>query len=414
MILQGKVTASGLNGDGLVTIDDEKYYVPFTVPGDEVEFEFIKQKKFQRLDLLEVKSPGPERQAAPCPHFGVCGGCKLQHFSDSFYQEFKLGLLHRALDFHQVEALEWRPLKIIPTRRRRRISLTFAHRNEGLMLGYMRRNSKQIVDVQECHLVVQEIEDILPPLRKVLAQLFTRRESGHLDILLSREGLDVNLKNGYIKKLDVEQTELLTNFAASHNLARLLLNYRPVVTFREPMVTFSGVDVAVEAGKFLQASDDADEFMLATVASYMPQTITKAVDLFSGRGTFTFLLAERAPTDAYECEQDALTALADGAKRSGRPVNVIKRDLFADPLTVAELNACDFIMVDPPRAGALAQVQEIAQSSLQHVVYVSCNPASFARDAQVLCQAGFKLTSVTPLDQFLWSEHLEVIGKFER
>lgn len=412
--MRGQITAIGIDGDGLAEVEDQKYYIPFTAPGDVVDFEVIKEKKRSRLVVSGFETLSPLRVAPPCIHFGDCGGCKLQHLNEKTYRDYKVGLLRRALDFHGVEALEWNPLHIIPPRRRRRISLTFAHWHEGMMIGYMRRGTKQIIDNKECHLILPEIESMIPKIRQFLAEIFQTRENGTLDILRTSMGLDVNLKTAYLKNPNLEQTERLTDFARENNFARLLLNYKPVVTFREPTVNFSGVDVAVEAGKFLQASDDADTFMLKQVEAYMPENITRGVDLFSGRGTFTFLMGKKAPTDAFECENDAITALQSAAKRANLPINVMKRDLFNAPLSAQELGQYDFIFVDPPRAGALAQVEEIALSSLKNVVYISCNPASFARDAQVLCGAGFKLSSVTPLDQFLWSEHLEVIGKFER
>lgn len=412
--MQGQITAIGIDGDGLTEVEGQKYYIPFTAPGDVVNFDVIKEKKRSRLEVTGFETLSPLRTVPPCVHFGECGGCKLQHLNEETYRDYKVGLLRRALDFHGVDALEWNPLHVIPPHRRRRISLTFAHWREGMMIGYMRRGTKQIINNQECHLVLPEIEAMIPKIRQFLAEMFQTRENGTLDILRTAAGLDVNLKTAYLKTPNLEQTERLTEFARENDFARLLLNYRPVVTFREPTVNFSGVDVAVEAGKFLQASDDADEFMLKQVEAYMPEKITRGVDLFSGRGTFTFLMGKKAPTDAFECENDAITALSNAGKRAGLPINVVKRDLFNAPLSATELGQYDFIFVDPPRAGALAQVTEIAQSTLKNVVYISCNPASFARDAQILCGAGFKLSSVTPLDQFLWSEHLEVIGKFER
>jgi 23S rRNA (uracil1939-C5)-methyltransferase len=412
--MKAKIESIGIDGDGVAIIDDQKYFIPFTAPDDEVEFEVIKGKRYSRVEITRFLKESPLRQFAPCLHFGVCGGCKLQHLNQDTYHNYKVGLLRRALEFHGVEAQEWLPLHVIPPRRRRRISLTFAHRYEGLMIGYMRRGTKWIIDNQECHLVVPEIEQLISRLRGLLADLFQQRESGTVDILATKVGLDVNLKTKFLKNPTLEQNEALTKFARENNIARLLLNYRPFVTFREPIVSFSGVDVAVEAGKFLQASDDADEFMLQRVSEYMPEKVSRGIDLFSGRGTFTFLMAQKGPTDAFECENDAIQALQAAANKAQVPINVTKRDLFANPLTVEELGRYDFIFVDPPRAGALAQVEYIAQSSLQHVVYISCNPASFARDAKVLCDAGFMLASVTPLDQFLWSEHLEVIGKFYR
>lgn len=414
MIIQGTVKTLGVDADGLVEHEDEKYYVPYTAPGDLIEFEIIKEKRGTRIQLLQVISPSPLRVAAPCSHFGSCGGCKLQHVTQEFYLDFKMKQLTRALDFHGVIAKEIRPIHIIPEHKRRRISLTFAHRFEGMMLGYVRRQSKHIIDVQQCLLVRPEIGNLLPKLREFLARLFPRRESGYVDIIASQTGLDVNVKTGYIKSLDLAQSELFTAFATHNNLARLSLNYRPVITLREPTVKFSGVDVVVEAGKFLQASDEADEFMLACVEEYMPEKMSYALDLFSGRGTFTFLLAQKAPVDAFECEQDAINAMENAARKGRIGLNVVKRDLFTYPLQSEELSRYDFIMVDPPRAGALAQVEEIGRSNLKNLVYVSCNPASFARDAQVLLQHGFALDSVTPLDQFLWSEHLEVIAKFSR
>ncbi|WP_010299391.1 23S rRNA (uracil(1939)-C(5))-methyltransferase RlmD [Candidatus Odyssella thessalonicensis] len=412
--MRAKIESIGIDGDGVAIVEGEKYFVPFTAPGDEIDFEVIKGKKYSRINVNQFFQKSPLRQSPPCVHFEECGGCKLQHLNQPSYQEFKVGLLKRALEFHGVKAQEWKPLHIIPPHRRRRISLTFAHRHEGMMIGYMRRGTKWIIDNKECHLVLPEIEQLIPRLRRLLATMFQSRESGTVDILATKVGLDVNLKTGFLRNPTLPQIEDLTSFAQENNIARLLINYRPLVTFKEPVVNFSGVDVAVEAGKFLQASDDADEFMLQRVAEYMPIKVNRGVDLFSGRGTFTFLMAKRGPTDAFECENDAITALQSAANKAQIPITVIKRDLFANPLSAEELQEYDFIFVDPPRAGALAQVEQVAQSTLQHVVYISCNPASFARDAQVLCQAGFSLESVTPLDQFLWSEHLEVIGKFYR
>ena len=412
--MKAKIETIGIDGDGVAIVDDQKYFIPFTAPGDVVEFEVIKGKRYSRIEVTEFHERSALRQDPVCVHFEQCGGCKLQHINPQTYGDYKVGLLKKALSFHGIEAQEWLPLHIIPPRRRRRISLTFAHRNEGMMIGYMRRGTKWIIDNQECHLVLLEIEAIIPKIRELLAGMFTQRESGTVDILFTKVGLDVNLKSMHFKNPSMDQIEVLTEFARDNNLARLLLNYRSFLTFREPVVNFSGVDVAVEAGKFLQASDDADDFMLSRVSDYMPEKVSRGVDLFSGRGTFTFLMAQKGPTDAFECENDAITALQNAANRSQVPINVIKRDLFENPLSVEELDQYDFIFVDPPRAGALAQVQLVAQSTLQHVVYISCNPASFARDAKILCDAGFVLESVTPLDQFLWSEHLEVIGKFHR
>lgn len=414
MIIQGTVKSLGMDADGLVEHEGEKYYVPYTAPGDIVEFEIIKEKRRTRIQLTQIITPSPIRTSPPCSHFGSCGGCKLQHVSSEFYLEFKMQQLMRALNFHGVVPEEVRPVHIIPEHKRRRISLTFAHRFEGMVLGYVRRQSKHIIDVQQCFLIRPEIEELLPKLRNFLRTLFPHRESGYVDIIASQTGLDVNVKTGYLKKLSLEQSELFNQFASENNLARLSLNYRAVITLREPVVQFSGVDVTVEAGKFLQASDEADEFMLACVEEYMPPNISYGLDLFSGRGTFTFLLAQKGAVDAFECEQDAINAMQTAAKKANLNVNVVKRDLFTYPLQKEELDKYDFIMVDPPRAGALQQVEHIGQSTLKDLVYISCNPASFARDAQVLVQHGFVLNSVTPLDQFLWSEHLEVIAKFSR
>ncbi|HLD95386.1 MAG TPA: hypothetical protein VI959_01940 [Alphaproteobacteria bacterium] len=408
------ISSLGMDGDGLAEVEGKKFYIPYTVPGDKVTFHEEKIKKYTRLFVDELIANESNRKAPLCEHFTKCGGCKLQHVNDALYLEFKVGLLKKALDFHRVEAKEWRELKIIPPYKRRRISLTFARRHEGFMLGYSMRQRSYIVDAKECPLVLPEIEVLIPKLRELLSTLFPTRESGHVDILMSKVGLDVNLNASAFKKITADQAELLSTFASTQNLARLRLNYKPFVTFKEPICTFSGIDIKVEAGKFLQASQEADTFMLERVEEYMPKTFKRGADLFSGRGTFTFLMARYAPTDAFECEKVALQALEEGAKHSKNSVNAIKRDLFESPLTVEELNEYDFVFVDPPRAGALKQVQAIASSTLKQVVYISCNPASFARDAQILIQDGFELASVTPLDQFLWSEHLEVIGHFVR
>lgn len=411
MFTEIEITEWGADGDGVGYVEGEKIFVPFTAPGDKALIEIVKVKKRTFIHLKEILTPSSLRVSPPCPHFSLCGGCRLQHINNEVYEEFKLNHVRRHLDFFGVKDYQLTPIKRVPPKVRRRITLQYRKRGEIMTVGFAVRSTHRLIDVKECHLVVPAIEQFIPALRAFLDQWITSG-NGHVNLLQTSVGLDVDIHNGQIKKLGLEDYERFAAFASQHNLARISYKNRVVAEYRKPMISFAGIPVEVSAQGFLQASDLADQLLQESVAQFMPERAKKIADLFCGRGTFTMQLQQYGRVDGYELDDPALAALKNAVQAHQLPVQTFSRNLFDQPLTPDELTAYDVVVIDPPRAGALQQCQQLAESSVPSLIYISCSPSSFARDAKILQEGGYQLQTVIPVDQFLWSEHLELVGHF--
>lgn len=413
MFTEIQITEWGADGDGVGYVEGEKIFVPFTAPGDRVLIEIVRVKKRTFIHLKEILEPSALRVKPPCQHFSLCGGCRLQHINDDVYEEFKLGHVRRHLDFFGVKGYNLTPVKRVPPKVRRRISLQYRKRGDVMTLGFAVRSTHRLIDVKECPLVVPAIEQFIPVLRAFLDQWISSG-NGHVNLLETAEGLDVDIHNGQIKKLGLEDYERFAAFASQHNLARISYKNRVVAEYRKPMIEFAGIPVEVSAQGFLQASDLADQLLQESVAEFMPSSVRRIADLFCGRGTFSIQLQKYARVDGYELDDPALAALNIAIKDFSLPIQTFSRNLFDNPLSPQELKAYDVVVIDPPRAGALQQCQQLAESSTPTLIYISCNPASFARDAKILQEGGYQLQTVIPVDQFLWSEHLELVAHFTK
>jgi 23S rRNA (uracil1939-C5)-methyltransferase len=411
MLTEILITEFGVEGDGVGFFENEKIFVPFSAPGDRVLIEIERIKKRTYIHLKEILEPSPLRSKAPCAHFGLCGGCRLQHLSNAAYEELKLNHVKKHLDFFSVTGYQLAPVKRVPPKVRRRITLQYRKRSDIMTVGFAVRGTHRLIDVRECHLVTPEIEEFIPKLRAFLDQWLTSGK-GHVNILQTSVGLDVDVHNVQVKRLSLEDHEQFTAFANKHNLARLTYKNRLVVEYQKPTIEFAGIPVEVTAQGFLQASDLADRLLQESVASFMPEQSRRIADLFCGRGTFTLLLQKYGYVDGYELDDPGLKALNTAARAYNLPIQTFSRNLFESPLTGDELGVYDVVCIDPPRAGALQQCQQLADSLVKHIIYVSCSPASFARDAKILQEGGYYLRTVIPVDQFLWSDHLELVGYF--
>jgi 23S rRNA (uracil1939-C5)-methyltransferase len=413
------VTEIGARGDGLADHGGRRVYVPLTVPGDRVRVLLDAPRgdgiAARLLDLLE---PGPIRAEPPCPHFGVCGGCALQHLDDQAYGDWKRAQVVTALARAGLTGIDVAPTVRTPPASRRRATFAAARRGGRVTLGFNVMQSHRIADIFGCLVVQRDILALLCPLEDLLAAVLP--DGGALDVTVTalEGGLDVLLTGGPEPGLDAR--ERLAAFAESSDIARLSWRRsassppEPVAARRPVHIGFGGVAVPIEPGAFLQASAEGEAALVDAVLAAVGDA-RKVADLFAGLGTFTFPLARRGAVHAVEGDASAMAALSSAARTLPNVttnVTVARRDLFDDPLTASELSHFDAVVFDPPRAGAREQSTQIVASGVPTVVAVSCNPATFARDARILTDGGYSLERVTPVDQFVWSAHVELVARF--
>ena len=358
---------------------------------------------------------GPHYAEPVCRHFGACGGCTLQHVADGALTDFVRDRVVHAATGQGLAPETVAPTHLSPAGARRRASLRAMRVGGAVALGYAEAGSHKLVDLQECPVLAPELAAILAPLRKVLA-----RRDGKLaveiDLTLAEQGVDVSIKGLTVEGL--KQTEAMLDFARDNALARLSLDqgYGPESLW-EPdgvSVNLSGVSVPLPPGAFLQATADGEAALVGAAVEWL-KGVSPVADLFSGLGTFAFALAKAgAKVLAAEADQAAFLACKSAAGRSGLIVHPLHRDLFRNPLLPDELNRFGAVVLDPPRAGAREQVGRIAASTVKRVVYISCNPSSWARDAMQLIEGGYRLVELRPVGQFRWTTHVELASLFVR
>lgn len=358
---------------------------------------------------------GPHHVEAPCRHFKECGGCSLQQLDDQSYSQFVIDRVVYALEGQGLSAGKLHPPQISKPKSRIRASLRAAMMGSTFKLGFSGAGSHRIVDLKQCEIMRPELFDIIAPLRVFLKSVARRKHDMNVEMSLADQGVDLCIKNYEPESL--EQREALAHFAKANGLARLSVDngYGPETQWEpEPVtVTFDGLAVALPHNSFLQPTSDGKTALVAAMLETVGDTKLVA-DLFAGLGTFTFALGEKCKVYAAEGSRDAIGALKMAANLSGRQIFTEHRDLFRRPLSPQELSRFGAVILDPPRAGARDQVVQIAQSDIPKICYISCNPASFARDAKQLCDAGYKLDVLWPVGQFLWSTHVELVSSFSK
>ncbi len=392
------INSLGQHGDGVGLVDGKKVFVPFTLPGERVEA----LVEGERGTLAEVLEPSPDRIEPFCRYFGTCGGCSLQHVGPAPYAAFKRELVQNALEHANVAAVAT-PMRDARGLGRRRATL-HVRRNGA---GYMRAKSHDVLDIDLCPILVPGLQKAAPRTARTLYPI-----AGDCDvaITLTDTGLDLAVRSD--RKLRPAQ---LASFAEAHQLARLTFNGDPVLMARTPAVKMARAMVELPPASFLQATRAAEE-MLGDLVLEGIGAAKSVADLFCGVGPFALRLAEKARVYAADSDRPAIAALQKAVNhlQGLKPVTVQVRDLFRDPLAPVELAPHDAVVFDPPRAGAEGQCRELARSKVKTVIAVSCDPKTFARDAAILIGGGYRLESVTPVDQFSWSTHVEVVGVFRR
>ncbi len=410
-----EVTGVGAQGDGLaVTPAGGPLFAPLTLPGEQARV----RVDGQRADLVAVLTASPDRVEPACPHFGVCGGCALQQWAAAPYLVWKAEQVRLALRRERIET-EILPTFASPPGTRRRMALHARKGGKGrARLGFKARRSWSLVDIEVCPIADPRLVAALPALR-ILAEPFLEhpKSAPTLHVTWTGAGLDVDVTGVERKSggLSADARMRAAEAASAGDMARVTLAGETIYGARQPVVKLGEAVVALPPGAFLQAVPLAEAAM-AKVACDAVDGAGRIADLFCGVGTFTFRLAKLAPVIAADAAEPAIAALkAAIATAPGlKPISAEARDLTRRPVLAAELAKVDALVFDPPRAGALEQTREIAASKASRVVGVSCNPQTFARDAGVLIDAGFRLERVLPVDQFLWSPHVELVGIFSR
>ena len=399
-----EIAALGAQGDGIAHTADGPRFVAFALPGERVLLEG------EGLPGL-LSAPSPERRQPRCSHFGTCGGCVAQHMSEPLYDSWKRGIVVEALRQRGLEVAVGPLLRVAPGTRRRTV-LTARREGGKIVLGYHRRRSHDLFDLEECPVLQPAIVAQLSGLRAIAVQLVQREI--RLTVLLAPNGLDVTADGAGVR-LDARTAAELARLAATHGIVRICVDGETIVERAKPALAMGGVDVVPPPGAFVQAVTPAEASMVACVLAAAGKA-KRVADLFCGVGTFTFPLARRARVLAIDGEEKAIAALAAAARHAQglKPIETKVRDLFRIPLSPKELEGLDAVVLDPARAGAEAQTRQIARSGVPAAILVSCNPGTLARDARILLDGGYALESVTPIDQFLYSHHVEAVAVLRR
>jgi 23S rRNA (uracil1939-C5)-methyltransferase len=403
------VARLGHRGDGIADTPAGPAFIPYTLPGETVAVEASDDS--DRRKLLSVETASAERVEPVCPHFGVCGGCALQHWALSRQLDWKRGLVIEALRQAGIEA------NVTQTRDahgegRRRAVLHARRHNDVLQVGYMAPRAHHIVPIDRCPILSPAMDGSIAAAWSIAEALSPLKKPLDIQFTATPNGLDIDVRGSGAH--GAQPTAALAAAAAKHRLARITRHGELLAQNAPPEIAIGRAKVTLPPGAFLQATAAAEETLAALVTDHAAGA-KQIADLFCGVGPFALRLAEKARITALDSDEAAIAALTRAAKTSGlKPVSAQARDLFRRALAGSELKAFDAVVFDPPRQGAQAQAKALAQSGVPVVIAVSCDAATFARDARILLDGGYRLDEVTPVDQFRYSPHVEIVARFVR
>lgn len=398
----------GHHGDGIAAGDAGPIYAPGLLPGEVASGDL----DGDRLTNIRIETPSGMRVKPPCPHARSCGGCLMQHAADPFVADWKEGIVRGALAGQGLMA-PFRPMVTSPARSRRRATLTGRKTKGGALIGFHARASEMLIPVPHCQLVHPDLLVTLPGLQALVQLGGSRTAEVQLTVTRAIGGPDVAATGG--KPLDADQQLQMARLCEAHGFARLTWNGETVAMRAQPMQRFGRALVAPPPGAFLQVTAEGEAALVQAVSLAIGPA-RKVADLFAGCGTFALALADRAEIHAVEADPTMTQALDKAARQTEglRRVSVETRDLFRRPLDADELKGMDAVVIDPPRAGAEAQTEQLAASAVPVIAAVSCNPVTFARDARILVASGYHLDWLQVIDQFRWSSHVELVARFSR
>ncbi len=398
------LTIESLTHLGMGRASDGQSLLPRVLPGEEVDV--------AQDGTVRIVTPSVDRVAAPCRHFKSCGGCAMQHATDLFVADWKRDIVVKAVQARGLSP-DFREIATSPANSRRRAKLSGRRTKKGAMVGFHTRGSDTLVQVPDCQLLTPALLASFPALEALTLLACSRK--GEIDLTVTEAALGADVLIATDKELTPQLRVELAARANQHGLSRLVWNDEPVVTINPPTQDFGGTFVVPPPGAFLQATKHGQAALMSAVDE-ITTGAGRIIDLFAGCGTFTLPLACRAEVHAVEGEAAMLDALDRGWREGHelRRVTTETRDLFRRPLEPDELRHFEAAVIDPPRAGAEAQIDTLAASDIKTIAMVSCNPVTFARDAKTLVEAGFAMPWVQVVDQFRWSPHVEIVAPFTR
>jgi 23S rRNA (uracil1939-C5)-methyltransferase len=402
-----EIESLGARGDGIAA--GGALFVPYTLPGERVRV--VRHGERGRAEA--VLKASTDRVAPQCPHFGVCGGCALQHASERFTALWKRDLIAVALAARGITDVAIRPTITSAPESRRRITVAARRTRKGVLIGFHAPADTDIVPIETCVVAEPSLIAALPRLEELAGLAASRKGEVRFTLTLTNGGIDVAVTGA--KEMDGPAQALLAGVAARAGIARLGWNGEEVAVMRTPEITMGRARVVPPPGGFLQPTREG-ELALVEAVGEAAGNAGRITDLFCGSGTFALPLAEQAEIHAVEGEAGAVAAL-DAAWRAAAGLKLIRserRDLAHRPLLPAEFKGAEAVVIDPPRAGARNQAEQLARSDVPRIASVSCNPATFARDARILIDGGYRLDWVQPVDQFRWSPHVELVAAFRR
>ncbi|MEM7508862.1 MAG: class I SAM-dependent RNA methyltransferase [Pseudomonadota bacterium] len=404
------IATLGAQADG---VTEDGLYVAGTLPGERVRVDRLVGPMDARARLIEVLSPSTDRVEPACPHFTECGGCAIQHASDALVAKWKTDLIRKSLAARGIEDVQIYPIRTSPPASRRRITVTARRTKKTIQIGFHAPGSDRIVPISACIVARPELIDTLPLLQELVPLGASRTSEIRMTLTLTEGGVDVAVFDA--KEIDGPGRALLAGAANRASVARLSWNGEAVITRTQPLVAMGRAKVELPPGGFLQATEEGEAALVSAVRQAVGPAL-RIADLYAGSGTFTLPLASHADITAVEGDATAVEALdkawrqTDGLHRIG----ATRRDLAHRPVLAGELKRIEALVIDPPRAGARVQCEQLAISEVPVIAAVSCNPATFARDARILLDGGYRLDWVQPVDQFRWATHVELAARFSR
>jgi 23S rRNA (uracil1939-C5)-methyltransferase len=414
MIERLAIARIGRRGDGIAETTAGPLYVPYTLPGETAEVDEWPGHP-DRRHLVKIETASPQRIAAICPHFGTCGGCALQHWAPARYRDWKRGVVVEALaetGFAEAGALVDPLVEAHGEGRRRAVFHAWRRARDVLEVGFAALRAHHVVAIDHCPVLAPSLDGAIEASWAIAEALTAERKPLDIQVTATQAGLDVDVRGS--GPLTAARMSALARLAETHRLARLTRHGETVAQRALPILTMGRARVVLPPGAFLQATAAGEAALAALVLEHC-EAARSVGDLFAGVGPFALRLAERAKVMAADNDEEAVAALQEAAKAPRlKPITAERRDLFTRPFVTKELARLDAVVFDPPRQGAQMQARELAASPVPIVVAVSCNPLSFARDARILVDGGYRLTRVTPVDQFLYSAHVEVVARFEK
>jgi len=399
--------------------------VAYTAPGDQITARVSGREGL----LVDVIEPGPSRDKPVCGLYSDCGGCALQHLTPEFQRDWKGQRVRDALISEGVAVPDITPSPVFPANSRRRATLSVARISDGSVIGFKARKTHTIVPMTECHILLPELFEAITSLPPLLALFPTSWRTFSIRLTACDNGFDLDILGDNrvnsatvlaVEDFDVGAMERLGSMMAARSICRFSVAGNPVMFSEPPVVQFDGLAVNLPPGGFLQASRQGQSALLDTVKDALNVFGVKPgamiADLFSGCGAFALPLARRYKVFAADSDAAGIDALNTAANSTSglKPLEAQTRDLYQAPMMADELNRFEIVILDPPRAGAPAQVKALNASTVERIISVSCNPQSFARDARILGKGGFRLMRLTLVDQFIFSPHVELVGVFDR